>query len=76
MVSVTIQSAEAAELTSPQRAWLVHSEGLWRSAHAIVSGRPDLDVGDVYHALRTLDLPPAERLRRGLTRVRVRPHAR
>ena len=77
MVSVTLQTpAETDKLTAAQRAWLVHSERLWRSAHAIISGRPDLDVGDVYHALRTLELPPAERLRRGLTRVRVRPHAR
>jgi hypothetical protein len=64
------------ELTAEQRAWLLHSEGLWRNAHAIVKDRADLDVGDVYHALRTLELPPAERLRRGLTRVRVRPHTR
>jgi hypothetical protein len=63
-------------LPDAERAWLLHSEGLWRQAHAIVSRQPDLDAGDVYHALRNLELPPAERLRRGLTRVRVRPHAR
>lgn len=63
-----------ADLTDDQREWLVGSERLWRRAHAIVEKRPDLDVGDVYHALRNLQLPPAERLRRGLTRVRVRPH--
>jgi hypothetical protein len=34
-----------------------------------------MDAGDVYHALRTLDLPPAERLRRGLSRVRCRTAA-
>ncbi len=64
------------ELTAEQRAWLLASEALWRQAHSIVSERPDLDVGDVYHALRNLQLTPAERLRRGLTRVRVRPHSR
>jgi hypothetical protein len=64
------------DLTSDQRAWVEHSAQLWDRAHAIVNGRPDLDVSDVYHALRTLELPPAERLRRGLTRVRFRPHAR
>lgn len=64
------------DLNDEQREWLVRSEALWRKAHAIVSKRPDLDAGDVYHALRNLELPPAERLRRGLTRVRVRPHAR
>jgi len=63
-------------LTTEQRAWLAHSEALWRKAHAIVSRRPELDPGDVYHALRGLELPPAERLRRGLTRVRLRLHAR
>lgn len=63
-------------LTIDQRAWVEHSAELWRQAHAIVELRPDLDAGDVYHALRTLELPPSERLRRGLTRVRVRPHAR
>jgi len=64
------------DLTPEQRAWVVHSEALWRKAHGIASTRPDLDVGDVYHALRSLELPPAERLRRGLTRVRVRAHPR
>jgi hypothetical protein len=52
----------------------VHAETLRRKADAIVRNRPDLDAGDVYHALRTLELAPAERLRRGLTSVRVRPH--
>lgn len=64
------------DLTQGQREWLRHSEMLWRSAHEIVGLHPQLDPGDVYHALRALELPPAERLRRGLTRVRVRPHAR
>ena len=65
-----------ADLTDDQREWLMRSEALWRRAYAIVRERPELDVGDVYHALRNLQLPPAERLRRGLTRVRVRPHTR
>ena len=80
MASVNGASSEISDatrdLTPEQRAWVVHSEALWRKAHGIVSTRPDLDVGDVYHALRTLELPPAERLRRGLTRVRVHPHSR
>lgn len=66
----------AMELTAEQRAWLMASEALWRRAHSIAKERPDLDVGDVYHALRNLQLTPAERLRRGLTRVRARPHSR
>jgi hypothetical protein len=64
------------ELTSEQREELSRSEASWRKAHAIVKNRPDLDVSDVYHVLRNLQLPPAERLRRGLTRVRVRPNPR
>ena len=64
------------DLTPEQRAWLLASEELWHKAHAIVESRLDLDVSDVYHALRNLRLDPVERLRRGLTRVRVRPHAR
>lgn len=63
-------------LTDEQRAWGLHSEAQWRKAQALVIGRPDLDVGDVRHALMNLELPPAERLRRGLTRVRVRSYAR
>jgi hypothetical protein len=62
-------------LPARQRAWLVRSEALWREAHAIVAANPALDPGDVYHALVALDLPPGERLRRGLTRVRYRPHS-
>jgi hypothetical protein len=55
-------------LTDEQRARVLHSEELWRKAHAIVRGRPDLDASDVYHALQTLELSPTERLRRGFTR--------
>ena len=66
----------AANLTAAQREWLANSHALWNKAHEIVHARPDLDAGDVYHALRTLQLPPTERLRRGLTRVRVRSHSR
>jgi hypothetical protein len=61
-------------LTEEQPAWFLHSEALWRKAHAIAGNNPGVDVGDVYHALRTLELPPSERLRRGLTRVRFCPH--
>lgn len=71
-----VWSEACEELTAAERAWLLHSEALWRRAHAILSRQPDLDAGDVYHALRNLELPPTERLRRGLTRVRIRPHAR
>lgn len=66
--------ADTETLTDDQRAWLVRSESLWRAAHRIAAEYPGMDKGDVYHALRCLERPPAERLRRGLTRVRRRPH--
>ena len=60
-------------LTPDQQAWAEHSAALWCEAHVIACANPGLDPGDVYHALRSLELAPAERLRRGLTRVRNRP---
>jgi hypothetical protein len=71
-----VASGESAleNLTDEQRTWLIHSETLWREAHRIAAAPAGMDPGDVYHALRCLELPPAERLRRGLTRVRHRPH--
>ena len=48
----------------------------WQRAYDIVRGHPNLDVGDVYHALRCLELSPAERLRRGFSRGRLRAYAR
>ena len=63
-------------LTEAQEAWVRHSEALWREAHTIAAADPELDAGDVYHALRSLEFAPAERLHRGLTRVRHRPHPR
>lgn len=64
------------DLTDEQRAWLAHSEALWRQAREIVRKNPLCDVGNVYHALRCLELSPAERLHRGLTRVRREPNPR
>lgn len=65
------------DLTEEQRAWVLHSEALWREAQKIVGDSRSRDVSNVYHALRNLELTPAERLHRGLTRVRrARPHAR
>ena len=69
------EGPELENVTERDRSWLLRSEALWREAHAIVAANPALDPGDVYHALRVLDLPPEERLRRGLTRVRHRPHS-
>ncbi len=63
-------------LTPDQRAWAEHSERLWQQAHAIAAAHPTVDVGDVYHALRALELTPTERLRLGLSRGRLRTHAR
>ena len=74
IVPVTKSDPENQELTENQSAWVLQSEALWREAHAIAAENPGVDATDVYHALRSLALPPAERLRRGLTRVRTRPH--
>jgi hypothetical protein len=65
---------DIADLTEAQRAWVRHNDELWSEAQAIAAAHPGLDVGDIYHALRALDLTPAERLHRGLTRVRRRSH--
>jgi len=64
------------DFTETERTWLRHSEALWREAHSVAAANPNVDPGDVYHALRCLELPPAERLHRGLTRVRNRSHLR
>lgn len=73
---MSTQDSESQSLTQDQRTWILNSEALWREAHGIAAANPDLDPGDVYHALRCLDLSPAERLHRGLTRVRDRSHPR
>jgi hypothetical protein len=65
---------DALELTQEQRAWAERMEPLWRRAHAIVAERPDLDVSDVFHALRNLERTPAQRLRRALGHARNRAH--
>lgn len=62
--------------TDSERAWAEHSESLWKRAHEIAREHPTVDAGDVYHALRCLELEPAERLRRGLSRGRLRAYAR
>ena len=64
------------ELTPEQRAWLTHSEELWARAHRLASGHRMHDVSDIYHALRCLELSPAQRLRQGLSRGRLRARAR
>jgi len=71
-----MEKADVESLTEAERAWFLHSEELWRRAHVIAADHPGLDPGDVYHALRALELTPSERLRRGLTRVQRRPHTR
>lgn len=57
---------------SERQAWISKHEHLWRRAHAIVQGRPDLDVSGVYHVLCNLERTPEERLRKGLMRGRLR----
>jgi hypothetical protein len=63
-------------LTDQQRAWAMHSEALWGRAREIAREHPEVDAGDVYHALRCLELTPAARLRQALHRGRLRAYAR
>ena len=62
--------------TDEQRAWALHAEALWARARGIAQVHPDVDASDVYHALRCLELSPAERLRQGLSRGRLRAYSR
>ena len=64
------------DLSDPERAIARHSESLWRQAYQIARDNPGVDPGDIYHALRCLEIEPAERLRRGLSRGRLRAYAR
>ena len=63
-------------LTPDEQEWARDSERLWQQAHRVAKAHPDVDAGDVYHALRCLELSPAERLQRGLSRGRLRAYAR
>ena len=65
-----------ASLTDEQRAWAVRSEQLWVKAHELAQSKPGTDPGDVYHALRCLDLPVSQRLRQGLARGKLRAQRR
>jgi hypothetical protein len=64
------------DLTDDQRAWAQRAEVLWRRAHRIAARHPGMDAGDVYHALRCLQLTPSERLRNALSRGRLRADTR
>jgi hypothetical protein len=66
----------AVNMTPEQRQWLRHSEALWRRAHEIAQAHPEHDPSDLYHALRCLEQSPADRLRAGLQRGRLRTYAR
>jgi hypothetical protein len=64
------------DLSADEREFARHSEHLWQRARQIASEHPGVDAGDVYHALRSLELDFTERLRRGLSRGRLRAYAR
>ena len=64
------------EWTDEERQWALHSEALWARVYRIAEKQPGVDAGDIYHALRCLELAPAERLRQGLGRGRLRAYAR
>ncbi|MGH9201645.1 MAG: hypothetical protein ACRD2A_10470 [Vicinamibacterales bacterium] len=66
----------APALTPEQDAWAEHARMLWDRAHALAREHPEHDPSDLYHALRCLELSPAERLRAGLQRGRLRAYFR
>lgn len=72
----TLDDPGLSQLTEAQRAWALRSEALWRRAHEVARANPGVDAGDVYHALRCLELSPEDRLRRGFSRGRLRAYAR
>jgi hypothetical protein len=59
-------------LTDREREWLVRDEAVWRRAHLLAAAHPGVDVSDLYHTLKNLDLTPAQRLARGLRHGRLR----
>jgi hypothetical protein len=63
---------ELDQLDAEQRKLVEAMEPLWRRAHEIVERHPELDVSDVFHALRNLHRSPSERLRRALAHGRLR----
>jgi hypothetical protein len=67
--NVAPDAAARQALAPEQLAWAIHSETLWKEAAEIAANDPQRDVGNIYHALRNLDLTPGERLDRGLTRA-------
>ncbi len=73
----TFRVAPAEQLSPEQRAWVIENEQLWRRAHEIAARNPGVDVGGIYHVLRNLKKPPAERLRAALEHGRhfFRAHA-
>jgi hypothetical protein len=56
-----IESDAFRDLSDPERAMARHSELLWRRAYQIARDNAGVDPGDVYHALRCLELEPAGR---------------
>jgi hypothetical protein len=71
-----VGSLPPADLTDEQRATAQRSEARWARAYEIARAHPGIDAGDVYHALRCLELTPAHRLRQALSRGRLRAYAR
>jgi len=65
-----------AGLTAAQRAIAETIRLRWERAHELARADPRHDPSDLYHALRCLELTPAERLRAGLQRGRLRTYAR
>jgi hypothetical protein len=66
----------ASSLTVAQEEMADRIRRRWERAFALARAHPEHDASDLYHALRCFELTPAERLRAGLQRGRLRTHAR
>ena len=75
-MSAAKDESPLAHLTPDQQASVRRSEALWQRAHELARAHPEHDASDLYHALQCLELSPAERLRGGLQRGRLRTYAR
>jgi hypothetical protein len=71
-----LDAIRAASLTVEQEALADRISRRWERAFELARAHPGHDASDLYHALRCLELTPAERLRAGLQRGRLRTYAR
>jgi hypothetical protein len=78
VVLLSFSMMDLESLSPEHRAWVIHSEQLWRKAHDIAARNPDVDVSGIYHVLRNLEKTPTQRLRDilGIGQALFRTHRR